>query len=262
MFKSLIMAFSTYSKIPMPRIKWDEKNMSYSMCFFPFVGVVIGGVNFGLIYLLKELLGISPLLIGVIITVIPILITGGIHFDGFLDVADARSSYKDREEKLRILKDPHVGAFAIIYGICYMMLAVGCNYQLVADMGEPMMVYVIVGIGFAFSRVLSGLSVLTLKKAKKDGMVAAYSQGADKRAKAILALELVVILVALVLVDLKYGVAVIVAGIISFIYYVVMSYKTFGGITGDLAGWFLQVCELNMLIFVVVVQRITVGGLL
>ena len=262
MFKSLIMAFSTYSKIPMPRIKWDEKNMSYSMCFFPFVGVVIGGVNYGMIYLLKELLGISPLLIGVIITVIPILITGGIHFDGFLDVADARSSYKDREEKLRILKDPHVGAFAIIYGICYMMLAFGCNYQLVSDMGESIRIYISIGIGFALSRILSGLSVLTLKKAKKDGMVAAYSQGADKRAKAILALELVAILVALVLVDLKYGVAVIVAGIISFIYYVIMSYKTFGGITGDLAGWFLQVCELNMLIFMVVVQRITVGGLL
>lgn len=259
MFKSLIIAFSTYSKIPMPRIKWDEKNMSYSMCFFPFVGVVIGGVNFGLIYLLKERLGFYPLFIGMIITVIPILITGGIHFDGFLDVADARSSYKDREEKLRILKDPHVGAFAIIYGICYMMLAFGFNYQLVADMGESMMVYAIVGIGFAFSRVLSGLSVLTLKKAKKDGMVATYSQGADKRAKVILALELVAILVALVLVDLKYGVAVIVAGIISFIYYVATAYKTFGGIAGDLAGWFLQVCELVMLIFVVVVQRIIVG---
>lgn len=262
MFKSLIMAFSTYSKIPMPRIKWDEKNMSYSMCFFPFVGVVIGGVNYGMIYLLKELLEFSPLFIGMIITVIPILITGGIHFDGFLDVADARSSYKDREEKLRILKDPHVGAFAIIYGICYMMLAFGCNYQLVADMGESIRIYATIGIGFVFSRALSGLSVLTLKKAKKDGMVAAYSQGSDKKAKAILMLELVAILVALVLVDFKYGVAVIVAGIISFIYYVIMSYKTFGGITGDLAGWFLQGCELNMLIFVVVVQRIIVGGVL
>lgn len=262
MFKSLIMAFSTYSKIPMPRINWGEKNMSYSMCFFPFVGVVIGVVNYGMIYLLSELLGFSAVVTAMAITVVPTLITGGIHFDGFLDVADARSSYKDREEKLRILKDPHVGAFAIIYGICYMMLAFGCNYQLVSDMGESIRIYISIGIGFALSRILSGLSVLTLKKAKKDGMVVAYSQGADKSAKVILVLELVVILVALALVDLKYGVAVIVAGIISFIYYVVMSYKTFGGITGDLAGWFLQVCELNMLIFVVVVQRITVGGLL
>ena len=31
-----------YSKIPMPRVEWNEKNMKYAMCFFPLVGVVTG----------------------------------------------------------------------------------------------------------------------------------------------------------------------------------------------------------------------------
>ncbi len=256
MFKALIIAFSTYSRIPMPSVKWEEKNMNYSMCFFPLVGLVIGGVNFGVLYLLGNVLGVSPLLTGVLLTVIPILITGGIHMDGFLDVADARSSYKDREEKLRILKDPHVGAFAIIYGSCYMLISLGFNYQLVVDMDKSIRVYIWVALGFAFSRVISGLSVLTLRKAKADGMVATYSRGADKKARTLMVLELIVIIAALALVDYRYGVAVILAGLVSFLYYMVTAYKTFGGITGDLAGWFLQVCEITVLIFVVVAEKI------
>ena len=56
---------------------------------------------------------------------IPIIITGGIHLDGLLDTADALSSYKSMEEKLEILKDSHTGAFAIIVGGAWFILALG-----------------------------------------------------------------------------------------------------------------------------------------
>ena len=39
--KSICVAFSMYSKIPMPRVEWNEKNMKYAMCFFPLVGTAI-----------------------------------------------------------------------------------------------------------------------------------------------------------------------------------------------------------------------------
>ena len=38
----MIVAFSMYSKIPMPRIEWNKENMKYTMCFFPLIGVVTG----------------------------------------------------------------------------------------------------------------------------------------------------------------------------------------------------------------------------
>lgn len=41
-FESLAIGVSMYSKIPMPRVEWNEKNMKYAMCFFPLVGVVTG----------------------------------------------------------------------------------------------------------------------------------------------------------------------------------------------------------------------------
>ena len=124
MLKSLIIAFSMYSKIPMPRVEWDEKSMRYSLCFFPFVGAVIGLCSMGCFYGMRAL-GMGNIAVSAVLTVLPIVINGGIHMDGFLDTMDARSSYKSQEEKLEILKDPHTGAFAIIYGIVYLILVYG-----------------------------------------------------------------------------------------------------------------------------------------
>ena len=42
--KSLCLAFSMYSKIPMPNVYWNKENMRYVICFLPLVGAVIGGI--------------------------------------------------------------------------------------------------------------------------------------------------------------------------------------------------------------------------
>jgi len=39
LLNAMIIAIAMYSKIPMPRVDWNEKNMRYAMCFFPLVGV-------------------------------------------------------------------------------------------------------------------------------------------------------------------------------------------------------------------------------
>lgn len=112
MMKAILIAFSTYSKIPMPHFKWDPKALQYSMCAFPLVGAVIGAGEFAIWYLFGFLLQWSEVFTAALLTIFPILITGGIHMDGFLDTVDAKSSYKSKEEKLQILKDPHTG------GVC------------------------------------------------------------------------------------------------------------------------------------------------
>ena len=117
MLKSLIIALAMYSKLPVPNIDWDEKNMRYAMCFFPVVGVIIGALVFGAGQLILRYTECGKLFFAAVMTMIPVAVTGGIHLDGFADTIDAVSSYKDREKKLEILKDPHTGAFAVI-GLC------------------------------------------------------------------------------------------------------------------------------------------------
>jgi adenosylcobinamide-GDP ribazoletransferase len=123
MFRSLIAAFSMFSRIPMPKIR-GEGNARYMMCFFPLVGVVLGGVVWCGFSILSRSVGEARFLTAAILTVLPILITGGIHMDGWMDTHDAIHSWKGREERLAILKDPHVGAFAVISAIGYMLLTV------------------------------------------------------------------------------------------------------------------------------------------
>ena len=123
-FNSFIIAFSMYSKIPMPKVSWSKDNMRYVMCFFPLVGTVIGG----LVYLWSKIsssLPFSNVFHTVILILIPLIITGGIHMDGYLDTLDALSSYGSKEKKLEILKDPHTGAFALIHCVIYFFLTYG-----------------------------------------------------------------------------------------------------------------------------------------
>ncbi len=255
MFSSMIIAFSTYSRLPMPHTDWNEKSMRYSMCFFPVIGAVIGGLQIALIYILANVLHVGSGLSSALIVALPLIVTGGIHFDGYLDTMDAKSSYKDRNEKLAILKDPHVGAFAVIYGILYIILLYGLIQELyrgyISD--KVLRDIIIWAVGYVYSRSLSGLSVVTLKKAKPDGMLADTAHASDKRVGAVMAIWVIASAVGMICADVVCGAVAVIAGAMVFCYYRWMSYKKFGGITGDLAGYFLQMCELFVLAGVVLV---------
>lgn len=247
--RSLIIAFSMYSRIPMPGCEWDEKGMKYSMCFFPLVGAVLGmccaGVYFGLGAL--KFSGISRALV---LTAVPVLVTGGIHMDGYLDTIDAKSSWKSTEEKLLILKDPHMGSFACIYGIVYLLLSAAFWNE--AGEGEILSA----AMGYIFSRILSGLSVVTFRKAKKEGMAAASAKASSGTVRWVLMAELAACGAAMVAVRPLYGLVSLAAGACCFGWYRRMAYKNFGGITGDLAGYFLQLCELAVLAGIVLVSKL------
>lgn len=247
LLQSMIIAFSMYSKIPMPRIDWNKDNMKFSLCFFPFVGAVCGALILGWHYLSMRL-GFGLLFRSVVFVLIPIIITGGIHFDGYLDTIDAISSYQTMERRLEILKDSNSGAFAIIYGLVYIMFAIGIYSEI--DSAVAIKVF---AVSFVFSRALSGYSVTSFKCAKNSGLAATFSNMSDKKnAGIVLLLESVLAAVLMIFIDAKCGLAAVFAGIISFVIYRKMSYKMFGGITGDLAGFFLQICELFMAFAVMV----------
>lgn len=248
LWNSFKIAFSMYSKIPMPYSDWKPENMRYSMCFFPLVGAVIGI----LVWLWSRLsiwLPFHNQLETVIYLLIPMLITGGIHFDGFLDTQDALSSHQEKERKLEILKDPHTGAFAIISGILYFVLALGVWSEVRED------AVVILAIGFVASRALSGLSVVSFQMAKSSGLVAMFSESAQKRrVRIIMYLYLVACAGGMLLWNWKLGITAIVTDTLVFLYYRYMSYKEFGGTTGDLCGYFLQMSELILALAVIVVD--------
>lgn len=238
----------------MPRADWEKENMKYAMCFFPWVGAVIGVC----VYLWGRFAGNIPvgsILYAAVLTLIPIFITGGIHLDGLLDTADALSSWQTRERRLEILKDSHTGAFAIITCCMYFIAYFGFSSELF-EMQKIEGIGVI-AIGFFLSRCLSGFSVTAFPCAKDSGLAATFANGADKkRAGKVLIAEGILAIAVMIWVSIPLGIAALVAALLTFWWYHHMSVEKFGGITGDLAGCFLQVCELMILVAVVVVEKL------
>ena len=121
-----------YSKIPMPQFKWNDDDMKYMLVFFPWIGAVIGLLLMLWRYIYSHF-GVADICYVCIGALIPIAVTGGFHIDGFMDTMDAFHSYKPREEKLAILKDSHIGAFAVIMLAAYGLLFMGAFSQIMDD---------------------------------------------------------------------------------------------------------------------------------
>lgn len=245
--KSFVTAFSTYSKIPMPKVEWDEENMKYAVCFFPLVGAVIGGVWLLWLYL-ADRCGFSPILRAAVATLIPIIISGGIHLDGFCDITDAFSSWQPREKRLEILKDPHVGAFAIIGCGCYLLAYFGIMSEL--QFGRTAAVC---ACGFVLSRSLSALALVNFRSARPNGMLDTFAQASRKRPVTIVAIiYIIACAAAMALLNLAACAAALIACACAFLLYHRLAYKKLGGTTGDMAGWFVQICELAIPYFIII----------
>ena len=239
LWNSFVIAFAMYSKIPMPKADWEKENMRYTMCFFPLIGVVIGALV--LLWSRAALwLEAGPLFRSAGFVLIPVAVTGGIHLDGLLDTADALSSYQPRERKLEILKDSHAGAFAVITACVYFTASLGIWSEL-----EGEQIQVLAG-GFVLSRSLSGLAVAAFPSAKTNGTVAMFADAAQKKWVMFIMYLFMVLAAVYMGVNEKLGRAAALGALGTFFYYYRMSKKQFGGITGDLAGFFLQTCELVM----------------
>ena len=252
LFESLLIALSTYSAVPVPQLDWNEKNMRYAICFFPAVGVLCGAALW-LWAVLAQATGMSGVLFAAIAACLPILVTGGIHMDGYLDTVDALSSHQTCEKKLAIMKDANCGAFAVIrlcsYFAAYFALC-GC----VAFTPRVGVLWTLALVG---ERALSGLAVAAFPLAKDTGLAHTFATAADKQTVCRFLCGLSALLI-LALTALGGG-GLAAAALLALWRYDFVAKKQFGGITGDLAGWFLQRAELWMLAALAVSQW---GGVL
>ncbi len=239
--KSLVIAFSIYSSIPVPQFEWKEKDMKYMLCFFPWIGAVIGiCFYFWCVLCRKYAVGnLCRIMVG---AAIPLIVTGGFHMDGFMDTMDALHSYGSKEKKLEILKDSHIGAFAVIMLVSYGLLYLGAFSEVTGDSLLKM-----ISGGFFLSRCLSGISVVSFPAAKKEGLLYRF---ADSSQKNIVRRSLYVqgiCCMGFMLLQSPWAVAVIGAALLCFFRYYRWSKREFGGITGDMAGFFILVCEGSMM---------------
>ena len=248
-FETIAVGFSIFSSVKMPQVNWNEKNMRYMLLVFPFVGTLTGIICV-LWCVMADYFSLPDILLGAGLTIIPVMITGGIHLDGYADTCDALASHKSPDEKVDILHDPHTGAFAIIRVCAYFVLIFAVWSVYTVD--EYFIIRFI--LLFTISRILSGISVVSFDRTKREDLLHVFYDYSDPKTVRIVLIIFDCLAVALFCMTGITGVLMATTAHLVFIYYHRQCKREFGGVSGDQAGWFLVQAEKWMAIVMVTSQ--------
>lgn len=241
--RSFFMSLSMFSVIPAPKYKWDDKNVRHILKFYPFVGAIIGGLWY-LIYMILNYFSINYILMSAILVAFPVYITGMLHLDGFMDVSDAILSRRDRETKIKILKDSCTGAFSVISLVILIMFEYASINTILLEKKEIIFIIFIPII----SRSFSALMILINKDLKASTLTKFFKENTNKfdRILQIIIISILIIIIYLLL-GIKYDIILVIMCICMF-YKTYKNVKDLDGINGDVAGYCLITGELVGLI--------------
>ena len=161
--RGFLMAWGCFCRIPCPYRKWDPNGRYAMLNMFPFTGLLIGVIVL-IAWTLLSSFAVNGLLTGVLLTVLYFWLTGFIHLDGFMDCSDAVLSRRPAEEKQRILKDSHVGAFAVI-SLAFMLMIFAASMTAAAEVFSLERA-VLLCLIFMISREIAGFNVINKKSMK------------------------------------------------------------------------------------------------
>lgn len=234
--RALCMCFSNFTAIPCPYRPWDEDARGLMLVCLPIVGAALG-----FLWYLLALVGgrLLPAARTALIVTLPWLLTGFMHLDGFMDASDALLSWRPREQRLRILKDPHAGSFAVIAMAVLALFSWGAASAMGPKDDLRALVFLPV-----ISRCGSAFCVLTLKPLSASQ----YAQREDAPAQRLAALAMWA--VAVIFCALWLGGAAWVLGVETLAYAAatLWAYRTLGGVSGDVAGFALSISECAALV--------------
>ncbi len=228
---AFFMCQSMFCAIPTPQV-WDERARDKMLLFLPVVGLELGLIWWALAYVCRML---PPLMAALILSIYPYFATGFLHLDGFMDVTDAVRSYRGLERRREILKDSHVGSFAVI-GIVILLLS---QFVCFASMSEAVDHRVFIFIP-AVSRCCSALAVTVLKPMSTSQYAA--QENPKSHAAVLLAMLAAFLLGGFLLCGRQ--AAALLGVLIGYGFALRRGYRSLEGMNGDIAGYALSIGEL------------------
>ena len=205
---------------------WTAEDFGRSTRFFPLVGLVLGICYALVAWLLLYAFGMRSLTAALLL-ILPLLLTGGLHADGFMDTADGVFSGRDRARKLEIMKDSRVGAFGVVSFVMLMFV----QYALLSDLA-PMLFVPALFVMPIIGRLAMVLAVACFPYAREDGMGKTFADMAGRSTVVIAALTTAVLV-------LPWGMlatAALVLGTLFALLFCRTMTNILGGLTGDVYG--------------------------
>lgn len=238
-----------YSRLPMPRIRWNEEDASHAASFLPLTGVVIGALSYFLI-ILGVRYDLPRVFLVITLTLIPFIVTGGFHIEGFLDVCDARHSFSSPEHKKEILKDPHLGAFAVIDLAVFLLIWIASLYLIVYKslLTQDLSYLRLYSVVFFFVRAFCAVTCVMLDKMSGSRMLSFETKNTGRGDIVFIFLQIIGAAVFMINEDVFAAAASLLLMILFCLWYKRMTSKEFGGINGDTSGYFVAAGEELMVV--------------
>ncbi|WP_338781569.1 adenosylcobinamide-GDP ribazoletransferase [Metabacillus sp. FJAT-52054] len=237
--EGILIAIQFFTAVPVKRsFELDEKRVLYAVQWLPFVGLLIGAVLSGLLWLVLTFTPFSMPAAAFIIWMAAILLTGGLHLDGWMDSSDAYFSYRDREKRLEIMKDPRTGAFGVLSVIILLAARFLFIYEVIE--GLQWRDYFLMSAIPMLSRMGMGALLAAVPSVKSEGL--AYFFQKDLKRNKVLRTYFTALLAAAAVFYmaeplLSLYLAMLAALILGFTIAAKAFFKEeFGGVTGDLLG--------------------------
>jgi adenosylcobinamide-GDP ribazoletransferase len=233
----IAVQFLSSLPVRLPRMP-EPAQLGRSLLFYPLVGLLFGGVLWGL----DALLSGAPLLLHAALLLSAwVLLSGGLHLDGLADSADAwLGGFGDRERTLLIMKDPRSGPIAVVTLALVLLLKFSALLALIEQQQTlALLVVPVLGRG-----ALLGL-FLTTPYVRAGGLGQALADHLPRRAgwQVLRAVALGCVLVAG-----WAGLVGLIVAALSFIGSRRMMLRRLGGCTGDTAGALLELLEMAVLV--------------
>ncbi|MBD5495938.1 MAG: adenosylcobinamide-GDP ribazoletransferase [Lachnospiraceae bacterium] len=232
-------------------MKISRENKKYMLLILPLIEVVIGVIMYAFCMICMKF-GFGQSFFALVGAVIPILITGGVNLAGFMKTTDALWNAHSVEKRLEMMKDAHAGIYAVIAAVTYYMLYAGGLVTIWKDKQ-----LLLLGIGYVISGTLGCMAVVWFPEKKSKESSYAFASKSEKQVfRIFLSLILVLCFGTCIMFSTIMGLleALLCMWIWTFYYY--MSKKCFGGITAELTGFFIALCELAVVLFVGIFGRI------
>ena len=220
-----------------PKIK--DEDFGKSLAYFPMVGMLIGLI----LALSSFFFGFLPHTVSaILILVVAIVITGGMHLDGFADTCDALYGSKPRERILEIMRDSRIGVMGTI-GIVSLLLL---KFTLIANIPKDILWKALIMMT-VFARWAQVLACFTSNYAREKGKAKHFIEYNGKGEF----LTGCFFTIALSLLLMKFK-GVILLAISLLPVFLFMSYvkRRIGGMTGDTIGATSEIAEVALLFFV------------
>ncbi len=240
MIDSLIIAISFISIIPIPQRYipvWDSHTLRYFCPMLAVTGVIFGVFWLGFWAVLSEWQGISTLLRGFLMTVLTLALTGGLHLDGLMDTCDAIFSHRDMQTRLQILSDTHAGSFAVMGCVVILLGKTLLFSELLTLKVWPVFVP-------AYSRLGMAVLLNALPFAKTGGLAVMLGSARSRKHNVFLAGMMIILFMFSKILGVVF--------VVSLMFWRRVCMKIFGGISGDLLGFYVEMSEFFMMVCLVI----------